>query len=114
MVIAALENATKPVVAAIGGVCLGGGLELAMGAHYRVAQAEAQIGLPEVKLGLLPGAGGTQRLPRAIGLERALNMIVSGAPVAASKLEGTALIDEVTTLLTTIKQGWLGVQAKHG
>ncbi|RYF43944.1 MAG: 3-hydroxyacyl-CoA dehydrogenase [Comamonadaceae bacterium] len=96
VVIAALENATKPVVAAISGVCLGGGLELAMGAHYRVAHAEAQIGLPEVKLGLLPGAGGTQRLPRAIGLERALNMIVSGAPVAAAKLEGTALLDEVT------------------
>ena len=95
VVIAALENAPKPVVAAISGVCMGGGLELALGAHYRVAKADAQIALPEVKLGLLPGAGGTQRLPRAIGLEAALNMIVSGATVPARQLEGTALFDAV-------------------
>jgi 3-hydroxyacyl-CoA dehydrogenase len=95
-VIAALENSPKPVVAAIAGVCMGGGLELAMGAHYRVAKADAQIALPEVKLGLLPGAGGTQRLPRAVGLETALNMIVSGVTVPAAKLKGTALFDEVT------------------
>ena len=73
-----LESSPKPLVAAIAGQCLGGGLELAMGCHWRVALADAQLGLPEVKLGLLPGAGGTQRLPRLIGLERALNMIVSG------------------------------------
>ena len=96
VVIAALENSPKPVVAAIAGVCMGGGLELAMGAHYRVAKADAQIALPEVKLGLLPGAGGTQRLPRAVGLEAALNMIVSGAAVPAAKLKGTGLLDEVT------------------
>jgi 3-hydroxyacyl-CoA dehydrogenase len=95
-VIAAFEDSPKPVVAAIAGVCMGGGLELALGAHYRVAKSDAQIALPEVKLGLLPGAGGTQRLPRAIGLEAALNMIVSGAPVPAAKLKGTALFDEVT------------------
>jgi 3-hydroxyacyl-CoA dehydrogenase len=95
-VIAAMENSPKPVVAAITGVCMGGGLELALGAHYRVAKADAQIALPEVKLGLLPGAGGTQRLPRAVGLETALNMIVSGATVPAAKLKGTALFDEVT------------------
>ncbi|HEY0886916.1 MAG TPA: 3-hydroxyacyl-CoA dehydrogenase NAD-binding domain-containing protein [Ramlibacter sp.] len=95
VVIAALENSPKPVVAAISGVCMGGGLELAMGAHYRVARADAQIALPEVKLGLLPGAGGTQRLPRAVGLETALNMITSGATVPAAKLKGTALFDEV-------------------
>ena len=95
-VIAALEDAPKPVVAAIAGVCMGGGLELALGAHYRVARADAQIALPEVKLGLIPGAGGTQRLPRAIGLEAALNMIVSGATVPGGKLAGTALLDEVT------------------
>jgi 3-hydroxyacyl-CoA dehydrogenase len=95
-VIAALESSPKPVVAAIAGVCMGGGLELAMGAHYRVAKADAQIALPEVKLGLLPGAGGTQRLPRAVGLETALNMIVSGATVPAAKLKGTALFDDVT------------------
>jgi len=93
--IAAFENSPKPVVAAISGVCMGGGLELALGAHYRVARADAQIALPEVKLGLLPGAGGTQRLPRAIGLEAALNMIVSGATVPAAKLKGSALFDDV-------------------
>ncbi len=95
-VIAGLEDSPKPVVAAIAGVCMGGGLELALGAHYRVARSDAQIALPEVKLGLLPGAGGTQRLPRAVGLEAALNMIVSGATVPAAKLKGTALLDAVT------------------
>ncbi|NKE68812.1 3-hydroxyacyl-CoA dehydrogenase [Ramlibacter sp. RBP-2] len=95
VVIAAIESSPKPVVAAISGVCMGGGLELAMGAHYRVARADAQIALPEVKLGLLPGAGGTQRLPRALGVETALNMITSGATVPAGKLKGTALLDEV-------------------
>jgi len=93
--IAAFEASPKPVIAAIAGVCMGGGLELALGAHYRVAKADAQIALPEVKLGLLPGAGGTQRLPRAVGLETALNMIASGATMPAAKLKGTALFDEV-------------------
>ena len=94
-VIAAFERSTKPVVAAIEGLALGGGLELALGMHYRVADQRAQIGLPEVKLGLLPGAGGTQRFPRAVGLETAVNMIVSGTPVAAGKLAGTKLFDRV-------------------
>ena len=84
-VIRALEAATKPVVAAVHTVCMGGGLELALGCHFRVAAPGAQIALPEVKLGLLPGAGGTQRLPRVIGLEQALNMIVSGTPVKSEK-----------------------------
>ena len=96
VVIAALESSPKPVVAAVAGVCMGGGLELALGAHYRVLQADAQLALPEVKLGLLPGAGGTQRLPRAIGLEAALNMIVSGATQSGLRFKGTALADEVT------------------
>jgi 3-hydroxyacyl-CoA dehydrogenase len=94
-VIRALENAAKPVVAAIAGHALGGGLELALGCHFRVAKKDATLGLPEVKLGLLPGAGGTQRLPRAIGLEAALNMIVSGAPQKAASFAGTALVDEL-------------------
>jgi len=94
-VIRALENAAKPVVAAIAGHALGGGLELALGCHFRVALRDATLGLPEVKLGLLPGAGGTQRLPRAIGLEAALNMIVSGAPQKAAALAGTGLLDLV-------------------
>jgi len=94
-VISVLEDSAKPVIAAIAGQCLGGGLELALGAHFRVALADASLGLPEVKLGLLPGAGGTQRLPRLIGLEAALNIIVYGAPVAAAKFEGTPLIDRI-------------------
>jgi 3-hydroxyacyl-CoA dehydrogenase len=93
--IALLESSPKPVVAAIAGVCLGGGLELALGAHFRVALADASLGLPEVKLGLLPGAGGTQRLPRLIGVEAALNVIVHGNPVAALRFKGTALIDAI-------------------
>ena len=91
-VIRALDASTKPVVAAIAGVCLGGGLELALGCHYRVAAPDASLGLPEVKLGLLPGAGGTQRLPRLIGLEAALNMIVSGQPAPAKAFAGTPLV----------------------
>ena len=94
-VIRALEQSTKPVVAAISGVALGGGLELALGCNFRVAKPDASIGLPEVKLGLLPGAGGTQRLPRVLGLEPALNMIVSGQPMAAKTFAGTALMDAV-------------------
>jgi 3-hydroxyacyl-CoA dehydrogenase len=90
-----IETGTKPVVAAIAGTCLGGGLELAMAAHYRVASADAKLGLPEVKLGLLPGAGGTQRLPRLIGAPRALDMIVGGEPVRALDLAGTGLLDRV-------------------
>ncbi|MDP9089893.1 MAG: 3-hydroxyacyl-CoA dehydrogenase NAD-binding domain-containing protein [Pseudomonadota bacterium] len=92
-VISAVEASVKPVIAAISGVCMGGGLELALGCHYRIAAAGAKIALPEVKLGLLPGAGGTQRLPRLIGAEAALNMIVSGATVPAEKLRGTPLFD---------------------
>ncbi|HEY0856061.1 MAG TPA: 3-hydroxyacyl-CoA dehydrogenase NAD-binding domain-containing protein [Albitalea sp.] len=97
-VILALENSSKPVVAAIHSVCMGGGLELALGCHYRVAQAGTQIALPEVKLGLVPGAGGTQRLPRAIGIENALNMIVSGEPVPSellAKAPGQKLFDKL-------------------
>jgi 3-hydroxyacyl-CoA dehydrogenase len=92
-VIRMIESAGKPVIAAIHSVAMGGGLELALGCHYRVAVAGAQIALPEVKLGILPGAGGTQRLPRLVGLELALNMIVSGTPVMSEKLASTRLFD---------------------
>ncbi len=92
-VIRAVEDCTKPVIAAIDGVCMGGGLELALACHYRIAASSARLALPEVKLGLLPGAGGTQRLPRVIGVEAALNMIVSGTTVGPEKLRGTALFD---------------------
>ncbi|WP_343628505.1 3-hydroxyacyl-CoA dehydrogenase NAD-binding domain-containing protein [Roseateles sp.] len=81
-----VESCTKPVVAAIHSVAMGGGLELALGCHYRVTAPGAKVALPEVKLGLLPGAGGTQRLPRALGVEPALNMIVSGEPVNSELL----------------------------
>jgi 3-hydroxyacyl-CoA dehydrogenase len=90
-----VEGSSKPTVAAIHTICMGGGLELALGCNYRVAMPGAQIALPEVKLGLLPGAGGTQRLPRVLGLEKALNMIVSGSFVPSEKLADTALFDEV-------------------
>jgi 3-hydroxyacyl-CoA dehydrogenase len=94
-VIRVVESNAKPVIAAIGGICMGGGLELALGCHFRVASPGAKIALPEVKLGLVPGAGGTQRLPRAIGVEAALNMIVSGATVSSEQFKGTRLIDEI-------------------
>jgi 3-hydroxyacyl-CoA dehydrogenase len=93
--IKAVENSDKPVIAAIHTVCMGGGLELALGCHYRVTALGAQIALPEVKLGVLPGAGGTQRLPRVVGLEMGLNIIVSGNAVPSEKLAGTALFDEM-------------------
>ena len=92
-VITAVESSPKPVVAAIEGNCLGGGLELALGCHYRVAAETARLGLPEVKLGLLPGAGGTQRLPRLIGVENAINVIVGGEPVPAKLFKGSPLLD---------------------
>jgi 3-hydroxyacyl-CoA dehydrogenase len=94
-VIQVVEASAKPVIAAIGGVCMGGGLELALGAHFRVARPDASIALPEVKLGLLPGAGGTQRLPRLVGVEAATNFIVAGIPLPAEKFTGTALFDEL-------------------
>jgi 3-hydroxyacyl-CoA dehydrogenase len=93
-----LEDAPKPVVAAVNGVCMGGGLELALGAHYRVVAPGVNVALPEVKIGLLPGAGGTQRLPRALDVETALNMIVSGEPVKSellASMPGQKLFDRV-------------------
>lgn len=97
-VILAVENSRKPVVAAIHSVAMGGGLELALGAHYRIAAPGCNVALPEVKLGLIPGAGGTQRLPRAVGVEVALNMIVSGEPVKSemlAQIPGQKLFDKL-------------------
>jgi 3-hydroxyacyl-CoA dehydrogenase len=91
-----LETSTKPVIAALAGTCVGGGLEMALACHYRIAKPDTQVALPEVKLGLLPGAGGTQRLPRAIGLEPALNLIVSGESVPAAMFKGSALVDRLS------------------
>jgi 3-hydroxyacyl-CoA dehydrogenase len=89
------ERSLKPTIAAVSGTALGGGFELALACHYRVAGAEARVGLPEVKIGLIPGSGGTQRLPRAVGLETAINMIVSGEPVRAADLARTALFARI-------------------
>ena len=94
-VINRIEASGKPVVAAIHGTALGGGLEVAMGAHYRIALAGTRLGLPEVKLGIMPGAGGTQRLPRLIGVDPALGMITSGAPVTEGDALQSGLIDQV-------------------
>jgi 3-hydroxyacyl-CoA dehydrogenase len=91
----AVESSAKPIVAAIHGTAFGGGLEVALGCHYRVAIAGAKVGLPEVKLGLLPGAGGTQRLPRLIGIEAALGIIVSGDPVPATQAAKAGVIDKI-------------------
>jgi len=104
-VILAVENSAKPVVAAIHTVCMGGGLELALGCHYRIAAPGCSVALPEVKLGLLPGAGGTQRLPRALGVEPALNMIVSGEPVKSELLAmvpGQKLFDKMAASADTL------------
>ena len=94
-IIAAIEAMQKPVVAALHGTAFGGGFELALACHFRVAVADARVGLPEVKLGLLPGAGGTQRLPRLVGPEKALKMIVTGDPIAAPEASADGVIDEI-------------------
>jgi 3-hydroxyacyl-CoA dehydrogenase len=94
-VIDAVERSPKAVIAAINGVCMGGGLELALGCHYRVATPDATLGLPEVKIGLLPGAGGTQRLPRAVGADKSLRMIVDGDPIRAADALTHGLVERV-------------------
>ena len=94
-VLAEIENSPKPVIAAIHGTALGGGLETALCCHYRVAVPSAKCGLPEVHLGLLPGAGGTQRLPRIVGPEQALQMVTSGAHVDAKTCLAAGLLDEI-------------------
>lgn len=91
----AIESSAKPVVAALHGSALGGGLEVALACHARVAQAGVSLGLPEITLGLMPGAGGTQRLPRLVGLKAALDMILSGKPIGAREALESGLVDEV-------------------
>ena len=94
-VIEKLEGASKPVIAAIHGTALGGGLETALGCHYRVAAPSAKLGLPEVKLGIIPGAGGTVRLPRVMGVQKALEMMTSGNPISAAQAFAGGLVDEI-------------------
>ncbi|QCB46480.1 3-hydroxyacyl-CoA dehydrogenase NAD-binding domain-containing protein [Hydrogenophaga sp. PAMC20947] len=119
-VILAIEAASKPVVAAVHSVCMGGGLELALGCHYRITAPGCSVALPEVKLGLIPGAGGTQRLPRVIGVEAALNMIVSGEPVKSELLAsvpGQKLFDKLAKAPESLAEEALAfakeVAAKH-
>ncbi|MDO8274862.1 MAG: 3-hydroxyacyl-CoA dehydrogenase NAD-binding domain-containing protein, partial [Serpentinimonas sp.] len=103
--IRACEASPKPVLVALHGVCMGGGLELALGCHYRIAAPGTRMALPEVKLGLIPGAGGTQRLPRALGVEPALNMIVSGEPVPSellAQIPGQKLFDRIAASEATL------------
>ncbi|MBP2299389.1 3-hydroxyacyl-CoA dehydrogenase NAD-binding domain-containing protein [Azospirillum picis] len=104
-VVAWLDAAGKPVTAAIHGTALGGGLEIALACHFRVALPGARLGLPEVKLGLLPGAGGTQRLPRLVGPEKALDMILSGDPVGAEEALAIGLVDAVEDADTPLEAG---------
>src|SRR5208282_652297 len=90
-----IESASKPVVAALHGTALGGGFEVALTAHYRIAVPSAKCGLPEIKLGLIPGAGGTQRLPRLVGVEKALDVILSGTPFGAREAKEWGVVDEL-------------------
>ena len=90
-----IEDCKKPVVAALHGTALGGGFEVALGSHYRIAPADARIGLPEVNLGLLPGAGGTQRMPRLCGAKLTLDVMLSGKPISAAKAHAAGLIDRL-------------------
>src|SRR5881398_3404405 len=94
-VVDTIENCSKPVVAAIHGTAFGGGLEVALGCHYRVADPSAKLGTPEVKLGLLPGAGGTQRLPRIDGVKKALEMTATGNPIGAKEAFDCGLIERL-------------------
>jgi 3-hydroxyacyl-CoA dehydrogenase len=93
--IAAIESMPKPVIAALHGTPLGAGLEIAMGCHFRIAAAGTRLGLPEIKLGLMPGAGGTQRLPRLIGMAKAMDMILTGNPIPAEQALADGLVDDV-------------------
>ena len=90
-----IENSPKPIIAAIHGTALGGGLEVALTCHYRIAVPSAKCGLPEVSLGLLPGAGGTQRLPRLVGVEQALKMVTTGIHLPSDKCLKSGLVDEI-------------------
>jgi len=106
----AFDKMKKPLVAAIHGTALGGGLEVAMCCHYRVAVASAKFGQPEVNLGLIPGAGGTQRLPRLAGIPKALEMIATGKPIGAADALANGLIDEIVP--GDLKEGAVGFIAK--
>ncbi len=111
-----IERFPKPVIAAINGFCLGGGCELALACHLRVASENSQIGLPEVKLGLIPGYGGTQRLPRLVGKGRAMEMVLSGESISADKALEIGLVNEVVAAEDLIAKSreWAGKILQNG
>lgn len=112
-----LENGPKPVIAAINGFCLGGGLELAMSCHMRIASDRALMGLPEITLGIIPGFGGTQRLPRIVGMSKATEMILSGEPIRAEEALAIGLVNKVVskdTLLDDAKKVAAKMTSKSG
>src|SRR5258708_3336856 len=94
-VIEAIEASRSPFIAAMQATALGGGLELALGCHFRIAAPRTRLGLPEIKLGIIPGAGGTQRLPRLVGIDKAMAMILSGEPIQADEALEAGLVDEI-------------------
>src|SRR5579862_2945143 len=106
-----IERCAKPVISAIHGAALGGGLEVALASHYRVALPDARLGLPEVKLGLMPGAGGTQRAPRLIGVRAALDVMLSGRHLSAKEALVTGMIDRVGGSADALTDGL--IYAKH-
>ena len=110
-VISQLEACPKPLVASLHGTALGGGMEVALGCHYRVALASTRVGLPEVKLGLLPGAGGTQRLPRLTGVENALDIITSGRFVEATEAHAIGILDAISDAATPLEAGLAAARA---
>ncbi|ATH78803.1 3-hydroxyacyl-CoA dehydrogenase [Vreelandella venusta] len=110
-VISQLEACPKPLVASLHGTALGGGLEVALGCHYRVASASTRVGLPEVKLGLLPGAGGTQRLPRLTGVANALDIITSGRFVEATEAHTIGILDAISDAATPLEAGLAAARA---
>ena len=104
-----IENFPKPVIAAISGNALGGGLEVALACHYRIATSKSKLGLPEVNVGVIPGAGGTQRLPRLVGVSKALDMILRGNPISAREAKTVTLVDDVvvdSSVLLPTAQKW--------
>ena len=108
-----IENFTKPIVAAITGNALGGGLEVALSCHYRITDQSGKFGLPEVHVGVIPGAGGTQRLPRLVGVPKALEMIVTGKPIGAKEAKNIGLVDHIVVDSPTTKESVLDVAKKY-
>lgn len=113
-VITRVENTTKPVIAAVHSVCMGGGLELALGAHYRIAAPGCSVALPEVKLGLIPGAGGTQRLPRAVGKAKAMDMCLTARFMDATEAERAGLVSRIVPADKLLEEAYAAAETIAG